>query len=218
MLTKVKNVLGISLKRFLIIAAGAAILAFGIVNIHSLSRITEGGVLGLSLFLKQMLGVKQSISAPILDILCFIFAVSVIGKKFLKISVIASLTYAMFLKLFEFTGPLLPSFYEYPLIAALLGGVFVGIGCSLVMSQGAASGGDDALAMGISKKSKMRLSHVFFITDAIVLGLSLMYIPVHRIVWSFLTTFVSSGIIGQFEIHFPVTAANSARKAKTESV
>ena len=39
-----------------------------------------------------------------------------------------------------------------PLVAAAVGGVFVGVGVGLVVRAGGAAGGDDALALVISKK------------------------------------------------------------------
>ena len=49
--------------------------------------------------------------------------------------------------LWERVGPVLPDLSGQPLIAALLGGVFVGVGVGLVVRAGGASGGDDVLAL-----------------------------------------------------------------------
>ena len=40
---------------------------------------------------------------------------------------------------------MLPDLSAYPLAAALLGGMFVGIGVGIIVRQGGSSGGDDAL-------------------------------------------------------------------------
>lgn len=44
--------------------------------------------------------------------------------------------------------------------SAVLGGLSVGIGCGIMMRVGCASGGDDALAMIISKVTSLKLSTV----------------------------------------------------------
>ena len=62
---------------------------------------------------------------------------------------------------------------------------------------------DDALALAISYKLGAKVALVFLAMDFSVLGLSLVYIPIGRLVWSLLTTVVSSVVIGQFEIHVP---------------
>ena len=85
--------------------------------------------------------------------------------------------------LWERVGPVLPDLSGQPLIAALLGGVFVGIGVGLVVRAGGASGGDDVLALLLNKFTKLTLSKSYFMTDAIVLALSLTYIPAGRDVY-----------------------------------
>ena len=76
-----------------------------------------------------------------------------------------------------------------------LGGLFVGIGVGLVVRQGGSSGGDDALALVISKLSRCRLSRAYLVTDLSVLLLSLTYIPFQRIAYSLVTVTVSSLLI-----------------------
>ena len=58
----------------------------------------------------------------------------------------------------------------------------------------------DGLALVIANKLKINISKAYVATDFIVLMLSLIYIPFGRIVFSMLTTVVSSFIIGQFEV------------------
>lgn len=78
---------------------------------------------------------------------------------------------------------MLPDLSAYPLLAALLGGLFVGTGVGLIIRQGGSSGGDDALALTISRVTRWRLSRSYLFTDLVVLGLSLTYIPFLRIIF-----------------------------------
>jgi len=80
-------------------------------------------------------------------------------------------------------------------LAAVLGAMFIGLGVGLCVRVGAAPGGDDALAMSVNKLSGMKLSAFYLISDVIVLGLSLSYIPLRRIMWSLLTVVLSGQII-----------------------
>lgn len=90
---------------------------------------------------------------------------------------------------------MLPDLSDCPLIAAVLGGIFVGAGVGLIVRQGGSSGGDDALALTISHISHWRLSRSYLFTDVTVLLLSLSYIPVLRIVFSLITVTISSYLI-----------------------
>ena len=182
-----------------LLLAGACILAFGMYNIHSRCNITEGGVLGLTLFIQRWLHISPGISGPILDFICYLLGYKYLGKSFLKNAIIASCGFSLFYSLFESIGPLLPDLRAYPLAAAIFGGLFVGIGVGIVVRQGGASGGDDALALVISKAARCNISKAYLATDITVLLLSLTYIPLEKIFFSLITVTISSLTIGAIQ-------------------
>ncbi|EGO63350.1 YitT family protein [Acetonema longum] len=177
------------------ILAGAAILSFGIYNIHQRTDITEGGVLGMILLLNHWFGISPAVTTPVLDVLCYAFAFRHLGKNFLKVSLISTLSFAGFFHLWEQFPPLLPDLSSYSLAAAILGGVLVGSGVGLVVRQGASCGGDDALALTISKLTGCRISRAYLVADISVLLLSLTYIPAQHIAFSLLTVTISSLLV-----------------------
>ena len=61
------------------------------------------------------------------------------------------------------------------LMGSVLSRIFVGIGVGLVVRGGGASGWDDVIALLVSKFTKLKINHVYLITDAIVLFMSLIY-------------------------------------------
>lgn len=200
MLENLLSTLTLTRRGLLRIALGCIIMAFVIVNVHMPSQITEGGVLGLVLFSHKVLGLDPAIMSPVFDLICYGLGFSLLGLPFLKKAGVASLFFAIFYKLFLWMGPIVPSLYQYPLYAAIIGGLGIGIGCGLVVTVGGAAGGDDALAMVIAKKAKWPISRAYLLTDISVLTLSLLYIAPGRLVFSLLTTIISSFLIGQFEI------------------
>ena len=70
------------------------------------------------------------------------------------------------------------------------------IGVGICVRQGAAPGGDDALAMSISHLTGGGIEKVYLVSDLIVLGLSISYIPLARIGYSLITVILSGQIIG----------------------
>lgn len=184
-----------TVKKVLAILLGVAITSFGIYNIHQQTQITEGGVLGLILFLEHWCGIEPSQASLILDMCCYALAFCFLGGSFLKWSLFATLCLSGFFKLWEQFPPVLPDLSSFPLIAALLGGLFIGIGVGIVIRQGSSCGGDDALALTISHITHWRISRAYMITDLAVLLISLSYIPFQRIVFSLITVTVSSTLI-----------------------
>ena len=98
--------------------------------------------------------------------------------------------------LFEHFPPLWPGIADMPLLAALVGALFIGVGVGLGVRMGGASGGDDALAMSIEKLTGIGIQWVYLVEDLIVLTLSLSYIPLRRIAYSLLTVILSGQLIG----------------------
>ena len=172
--------LGLTGKDSLISVFGSAFLAFGLYNVHALSGVTEGGVLGLTLLLDRWFSISPSVSGAILNVLCYGLGWKLLGKRFLAYSF----------------PPLWPEIANYPLLAAFVGAIFVGVGAGVCVRAGGAPGGDDALAMSVSHLTGWSIERVYLLSDLIVLLLSLSYIPVRRIGFSLLTVILSGQIIG----------------------
>ena len=186
---------GITVKKIVYIMIGAMICTFGIHNIHQRTHITEGGVIGLMLLIENWLHISPAYITPILDISCYLLAFRFLGGRFIKISVISTFFVSIFYKIWNLFPFMIPDLSNYPLIAAILGGLFVGIGVGIIVRQGGSSGGDDALALTISKVFNVRISKAYLFTDITVLLASLSYIPVLRIVFSLITVTISSYMI-----------------------
>ena len=188
--------INLKLKNCITALLGSAILAFGLYNVHSFSGVTEGGVLGLTLLLHNWFGISPSVSGLILNALCYFIGFKVLGKEFLAYSAVAALGFSGFYAIFELFPPLFPGIADFPLPAAIIGALFVGIGVGIAVKAGAAPTGDDALAMAMSDRLKIEIQWVYLISDLTVLALSLTYIPLNRIIYSLLTVFISGQIIG----------------------
>lgn len=183
-------------KRCLITLLGSCILAFGLCHIHALSGVTEGGQLGLTLLLHHWLHITPAISALVINIICYAAGWKALGKSFLFCSFVAAAGFSGFYRIFEQFPPVFPELAQYPLVAALLGAVFVGLGCGLCVRMGGAPCGDDALAIILSHIFKAKIEYFYMISDITVLLLSLSYIPVQRIGFSLLTVLLSSKLVG----------------------
>lgn len=182
-------------KIILSILAGTAISAFGMVNIHQRVQITEGGVLGMILLLNYWFHIPTSLLSPILDAISYAAGFKFLGKEFLPRSIAATLSLAFFLRFWEVMPFRLPDLSSHPFLAAVFGACFVGVGVGLIVRQGISSGGDDAIALVISKLTHCKISRAYLATDLMVLALSLSYIPVTRIAYSLVTVTISSLII-----------------------
>ena len=194
-------------KKCLLSVLGSAILAFGLCHIHAYSGVTEGGGLGLTLLFKYHWALSPAVTGFILNAVCYLVGIKTLGRDFLIFSLISGGGFSLFYALFDCFEPFFPflleSNAENALISALLGALFVGIGVGLCVRAGGAPTGDDALAMSLSKITKLDIRIIYLISDLTVLSLSLSYIPIKRIAFSLLTVILSGQIIGLLQKPLP---------------
>ena len=188
-----------NIAHWLLLVLGTGILSFGLFNIHSQSRITEGGVLGMILLLQHWFRISPSISGVVLDCTCYFIGWRMLGNRFLKNAVFSTMSFSLWYRVWEHMGYMVPDLSPAPLVAAVCGALFVGIGVGIVVREGGAAGGDDALALVISKRTGWRISQAYLITDLTVLGLSLTYIPFSKIVFSLMSVTISSYLVDKVQ-------------------
>ena len=184
------------MKCCIIEVCSSAFLAFGLYQVHSLSGVTEGGVLGMTLLLEHWFGISPAISGAVMNALCYLMGWRLLGREFIAYSLLAASGFSLSYAFFEQFDPLWPQLANMPLLAAVLGALFVGIGAGACIRIGGAPGGDGALAMSISHLTGWKIEWVYLLTDLTVLALSLSYIPLNRMKYSFLTVILSGQIIG----------------------
>ena len=187
---------GIKIKYCVIAVFSSAFLAFGLYQVHSVSGVTEGGVLGATLLLEQWFDISPSISGFLLSVLCYLVGWNLLGKSFLIYSLVSAAGFSLGYRICEQFDPLWPELADLPLLASFAGALFVGIGAGICVRIGGAPSGDDALAMSISHLTHIKIQWVYFMCDLAVILLSMTYIPASRIAYSFLTVVLSGQMIG----------------------
>ena len=186
----------LTLKNSIITLVGSMILAFGLYNVHSISGVTEGGVLGATLVLEHWTGISPAVTGGIMNVLCYVLGWKLLGKEFIAYSALATVGFSGMYKICEQFPHLWPGLADMPLVAALVGALFVGVGAGLCVRIGGAPSGDDALAMSISHATGWKIQWVYLMSDLIVLVMSLSYIPLRRIGYSLFTVLMSGQLIG----------------------
>ena len=186
----------IKIKYCIIAIFSSTFLAFGLYHVHSLAGVTEGGVVGLNLLLEHWFHISPSITNFVANAICYLLGWKLLGRKFIIYSAVATVSFSVAYAVIEQFPPLWPQLAHIPLLAALIGAVFVGVGCGLCVKVGGAVSGDDALAMCISHVFHIKVETAYLITDLTVLALSLTYIPISKIWYSLLTVLLSGQIIG----------------------
>lgn len=176
------------------ILLGTAILSFGMYNFNYQHDITEGGILGLLLLLKNLFDIEPSKANLLIDTALFLVAYKYFGNKFLINSIIATVSFSIYYSIFENIGPVFPNM-DNKLIGTILAGLFVGIGVGIVVRNEAAAGGDDALALVVSKFTSITMGKFYLISDVTILIMSLSYLSIKDVLWSLIAVNISGRTI-----------------------
>lgn len=204
MLNKFSRWINLSVRDLLMILLGNATMAFALVNIHIPAKITEGGGIGLSILLNRCFAISPAVSTIFIDAVLYALGMVLLRRGFLRKACFATLTYSSIYAIFLMIGPILPSPEAHLGIAAILGGLMIGLGCALVVTRGGAAGSDDCYALIVSTYTPLSLGAAYFTSDFIILMLSgMIYLPMENVLWSLLTTLISSFTLGQFELRLP---------------
>lgn len=186
----------ITLKNLLLNALGGAILGFGLMEVHSIAHVTEGGALGLTLLMDIWFGFSPAWTSIVLNIAFYAFGIKMFGIPFVVYSLVCAGAFSGAYAVCELFPPIYPEIAFFPFLAAIIGAIFVGVGVGVCVKAGGAPTADDALAMSLSKISKIDIQWIYMITDLLVLALSLTCIPVKNVLCSLVTVTLSGQIIG----------------------
>ena len=179
-----------AIKNILLVIVGTLVLSFGTSLCLLQFDLVAGGISGISIVIDHVISKYiPALSLITLDIIItavtwilFFVGLFVLGKSFALKTLISTIIYPIGVTLFsKLADPnVLGGFFylkgyeqfhgEIPLIlATILGGACVGIGCSITFIGGGSTGGVDVIAFTICKIfKKAKSSVVLFIIDATI--------------------------------------------------
>lgn len=174
---------------------GTFLLAFTYYHINFQNHLSEGGFVGLALLGKYILDIPPALSMILMDIPVLIIAWFLKGHKFIFNTMIAAGMFSFFYAIMERYSPLVIDLNHNLLVAAVLSGLLTGVGAGIVLRFGGATGGDDAISVLVSEWSGLKVGTVFFLMDAVVLLLSLFYLPLVETMYTILAVSIAGQTI-----------------------
>ena len=179
---------------FLMIALGTAIYAFGFVNFNMVNHLAEGGVSGITLIFHALFQINPAYTQILLNIPLFILGVKIFGKRGMIYTIHGTVCLSIFIWLFQRMSFSIDLAHD-TLIAALLAGIFAGIGGGIVFRFGGTTGGGDIIGRYFEQKKGFALGQTLFVFDILVLTLSLSYIDIQHMMYTVIASFVFSQVV-----------------------
>ncbi|WP_374020204.1 YitT family protein [Paenibacillus thiaminolyticus] len=172
---------------------GSMLLAFSYYHINFQNHLAEGGFVGLALIGKYTFDWSPALTVLMLDIPVFIAAWFFKGRRFIMNTAMATGVFSLTYELCERYSPWIMNFGSNMVLAAIVSGVLTGFAAGIVLRHGGATGGDDIVALFLSRWTKLSVGTVFIIIDIVVLLVSLFYLPL----WDTLYTILAVSIGGK---------------------
>ncbi|MGO0061037.1 YitT family protein [Brevibacillus fluminis] len=182
------------LKSLIAIVIGTAIIGFGINAFNIPNGLAEGGVTGISIIIKILFPtIDQGIVYFLLNIPLFIIGWKVLSRTELAYTIIGTILSSAFFSLFDYL--LSPTPMKDTLLASLFAGVMVGLGLGLIFRFGGTTGGVDIIARMFQKYFGVSMGRTLFISDIVVIGISLVYLSKESAMYTLVAVFIATRVI-----------------------
>jgi uncharacterized membrane-anchored protein YitT (DUF2179 family) len=146
----------------------------------------DGGVTGISIIAAQLSGWPLGVFLVLLNIPFVFFGYKKFGRAFASYSCIGILALA----LLTFTH--LPyGFTDVPILAAIFGGMFVGIGVGLVVRYGGILDGADTVAIFIDRETMFSVSEAIMAINGVIITLAGFVFGWEQALYSLIAYFVA---------------------------
>ncbi|MFB5265946.1 YitT family protein [Paenibacillus enshidis] len=191
--------IGSQLKQIIPILLGTAVYAFGLLYFIIPNQLMEGGVTGITVLLNYAFSISPSLSTLLLNIPLFLLGWKILGGRQIVYTGVGIGSLTFFLWLFEKlidSGWIEPFATEHDFIlAALYAGVTLGGGLGIVFRFGGTTGGSDIIARILNRRFGWSMGQVLLGIDILIIGLSLLYIPKEKILYTLVAVFIASKVI-----------------------
>ncbi|MBW3113715.1 YitT family protein [Bacillus sp. MCCB 382] len=178
-------------KRTILITIGAVIMAVGLEIFLVPNQVIDGGIVGVSIMLSHITGIKLGLFIFILNIPFFFIGYKQIGKTFafstLYGIVILSISTTFLHPVAAFTQDIL--------LASLFGGIVLGIGVGMVIRYGGSLDGTEILAILSSKRLPFSVGEIIMFVNLFILASAGFVFSWDRAMYSLLAYYVAFKII-----------------------
>jgi uncharacterized membrane-anchored protein YitT (DUF2179 family) len=154
------------IKRTFFILFGATLVSIGLESFMVPNNVIDGGIVGISIILSKLSHLGLGIFLFLLNLPFFLFGYKQIGKTFALSTLLGVTAMSIGTSLFH----IVPEATDNPLLAAVFGGIIVGIGVGLVIRYGGSLDGIEVMAILLTKKLPFSVGQIVMLFNILILG------------------------------------------------
>ncbi|MBQ5950332.1 YitT family protein [Massilia sp. ST3] len=173
------------------ICVGVLFAATGVLLLQAAGLIT-GGVAGIALLGSYMTGQSVGLLFLLINVPFFLFGYLFMGARFTAKSLVGS---AMIMALLKLIPNGLVIGHVDPMVAALGGGTFCGMGILALARHGAGLGGTGIVTLWLQKRYAINAGRTQVMIDSVILMVALTMVEPERVGWSALSAVAMSSMV-----------------------
>lgn len=173
---------------------GSFIYSFAVTVFISPNEFSPGGFTGIATLLNYLLKIPSGFFLLLLNVPVLILGFINFGGYFIAKTTVATVLLSFSLTI---TDLFVPPFDIDRILAAVFGGILMGLGLSIIMLRGATTGGVDVIAKMINKKLRhLTVGRLILIFDAFVIALAtIIYRDFESALYSVVSIYATSVIM-----------------------
>jgi uncharacterized membrane-anchored protein YitT (DUF2179 family) len=173
-----------------VLSAGLGLKGFLLPN-----NFLDGGVMGISLLVRQLTGINLSLLVVLINLPFIIIAYTQVSKKFAFKTLVAIAGLAVAIAVIDY-----PIVTSDKLLIAIFGGFFLGAGIGLSIRGGSVIDGTEVLAIYSSKKTTLSVGDIILVLNIIIFSAAAYIINIETALYAILTYLVASKTV-DFVVH-----------------
>lgn len=154
------------------------------------NNIVFGGVSGLSIITKELLGWQPSIFILVSSLLLLILSYVVLGKERTMGSVLGSILFPIFVNITANISSLIKIDNSELLLSAVFGGILYGLGAGLVFKAGFTTGGTDIINQIISKYRKVSMGNAMLMSDGLIVFCGVFVFGITKLMYALIVVYI----------------------------
>ncbi|EJW18902.1 hypothetical protein PAV_2c06800 [Paenibacillus alvei DSM 29] len=153
------------LKRIIFIVVGSVLMGVGLELFLVPNQITDGGVTGISIILSYVTSIPLGVFLFLLNLPFLIVGYKQIGKTFALSTLLGVLVMSLSTMLLHDVS----AFTENTFLAAVFGGIILGIGVGLVIRYGGSLDGTEIVAILLNKRTPFSVGEIIMFFNLFIL-------------------------------------------------
>ncbi|EOS63119.1 hypothetical protein C814_00937 [Anaerotruncus sp. G3(2012)] len=177
-----------------LILLGNAVYALAVTAFILPTGLVTGGSTGLALVFYHGAGVPVTLFVSAFNLLMFLVGLAVLGRQFALTTLLSTVSYPLILGVLE-RLPQLEALTSDRMLAAVYGGLMIGLGIGIVIKAGASTGGMDIPPLVLRKKLGIPVSLSMYGFDFLILLFQMRFADQEQVLYGLLMVLIYTTVL-----------------------